>query len=682
MTTGKPDPAFGSGGLLGATAARVFSISGDVAGSGFVIGPGLVATCAHVIAEAVGADPRAPLVSPPPIRLDFPLARPGAQVTAQVRKWLPIDAGGGGDIAVLSVGEGGGGPGTTPPFWRADEPWGREFRVLGFPVEHGDGVWVAGEFRARQGIGWLQLQAAVGGQPITAGFSGAAVWDVGSAAVVGMAVATDRRRYTRTAFMIPIAEVLGLDPTLLPNPYRGAEQFRERDAHLFHGRATDIDRVLTLLGRRSIVAVAGPSGTGKSSLVSAGVIPRLRKRGMSVVTFRLGGQPFGDGAVGSGRASAALGDPLEESVGVGPARRVARFGGISSCSVPDLGVRIPARGLVLFLDQFEDLAGTDPGRARALLRRLIQLTDAAGATSGGSCLVVLTVRGEALHERVDGELAQLLAGATVALAPMGRGQLREVIRGPATHAPGVGIAADLVERLIDDTVAEPGGLSLLETMLSELWERRTGGTLTLADYERAGRVGGSIARRAERALAQFTDGDTAARARRLLAMLAAPAETGPGFVRSAASMADFPELRDIAGALARHRLVVIGRCPDGTETVELAHRALIDHWPLLRRRLEHDRVFRCWQRSLEAERLAWHAARHENARLLRGRALTTAEEWIEVRGADVPPADRRYVQVSRRLRRREERRRRAATTAVAALALVLAKAVLRRPPMR
>ncbi|MFQ6225803.1 trypsin-like peptidase domain-containing protein [Nocardia sp. NPDC002869] len=660
----------------------MFSRSGDVAGSGFVIGPGLVATCAHVIAEAVGADPRAPLVSPPPIRLDFPLARPGAQVTAQVRKWLPIGAGGGGDIAVLSVGRGSGGPGATPPFWRADEPWGREFRVLGFPVEHGDGVWVAGEFRARQGIGWLQLQAAVGGQPITAGFSGAAVWDVGSAAVVGMAVATDRRRYTRTAFMIPIAEVLGLDPTLLPNPYRGAEQFRERDAHLFHGRAADIDRVLTLLDRRSIVAVAGRSGTGKSSLVRAGVIPRLRERGMSVVTFRLSEESVEDGAVVSARASAAPGDPLEKSGGVGPARRAARLGGSPNWSVPDLVGRIPARGLVVFLDQFENLAATDPARARALLRWLVQLTDAPGATPGGSCLVVLTLCGEALHERVDGELARLLAGVTVALAPMGREQLREVIRGPATHAPGVGMAADLVERLIDDTVAEPGGLPLLETMLSELWERRSSGTLTLADYERAGGVGGSITRRAERAFVQFTDGDTTVRARRLLAMLAAPAETGPGYVRSAASMADFPELRDIAGRLARHRLVVIGRRPDGTETVELAHQALIDNWPLLRRRLEQDRDFRWWQRSLEAERLAWQAVHHENARLLRGSALATAERWIAVRGADVPPADHRYVQASRRLRRREARRQRAATTAVAALALVVAKTVLRRPPMR
>lgn len=95
-------------------------------------------------------------------------------------------------------------------------------------------------------------------------------------------------------------------------------------------------------------------------------------------------------------------------------------------------------------------------------------------------------------------------------------------------------------------------------------------------------------------LAQFADPGAAAAAWRLLLMLAVPSATGAGFVRSAVSLAGIPELRSVAGHLARDRLVVIGHRPDGVELVELAHQALIDNWPRLRDRLECDREFRLW----------------------------------------------------------------------------------------
>ncbi|GAB2719290.1 nSTAND1 domain-containing NTPase [Nocardia thraciensis] len=651
----------GWAGRLGATTVRVFSTSGEVVGAGFIVGPGLVATCAHVIADAIGADSaegRAPAAA---VRIDHPLSSPGERLVARVRRWVPVDAAGGGDIAVLDIEPGTADFVAAPPFWRADEPWGREFRMLGFPVEYDDGVWISGEFRASQGSGWLQLQAAPGGQPITAGFSGAAVWDSSSAAVVGMAVASDRRRYTRTAFMIPIAEVLGTDPTLLPNPYRGLERFDEHDAHLFYGRGADIDRVLAALEQRAVVAVAGRSGTGKSSLVSAGVIPRLRERGWAIAAFRLAGDspPQGDPRASMSELVAEL------------AHRAVRYPDSSPGPVAELVDGVPDPGLLIFPDQFEDLAATAPERARALLGWLVELVEAA-ASAGRQVRVVLTLRWEALDELVDDELARLLDGATVALAPMGRGQLREVICGPAVRAPGVDFDADLVERLVEDTVSEPGGLPLLEVMLTELWEQRTGGRLTLADYERVGRAGGSITRLAERALAQFTDTRAADQAWRLLLMLAAPTATGDRFVRAVASLSDFPELRTVAGCLARDWLVVVDRRLDGAETVELAHQALVDNWPLLRERLERDRDFRSWQRQLEHHRLGWEAAQRDSGALLRGSALSTAEEWFAARASDIPQADRRYIGASRRLRRREVRRLRAGIAVVAVLALVAA----------
>ncbi|NKY88158.1 nSTAND1 domain-containing NTPase [Nocardia veterana] len=644
---------------------RVFSQSGTVVGAGFVIAPGLVATCAHVISDALGLDPADARQPATAVAIDFPLRSPRTFVSARVTHWAPITATGAGDVAVLELSEPVPETVAAPPFWRADEPWGREFRMLGFPIEHDDGVWVAGEFRAPQGVGWLQLQAAPGGQPITAGFSGAAVWDAGSAAVVGMAVASDRRRYTGTAFMIPIAEVLGIDPTLLPNPYRGLERFGENDAHLFFGRDADIERVLAAVDRRAVVAVAGVSGTGKSSLVNAGVIPRLRRNGWRVAAFRL----TGDGSARvaeAGKSDDALTVAVTEL-----AERVAQQSVDPASAAAEFAGRIPAEGLVICPDQFEDVAATAPESARALLRWLAELV-AAADRAGGRLRVVLTLRWEALNELVDDDLAHLLDGATVALAPMGRAQLRDVVRGPAAHAPGAELDPELVERLVDDTADEPGGLPLLESMLTELWEQRSGGRLTLADYRRTGQVGGSITRRAERALAGFGEAETVEAAWRLLLMLAVPAATGDGFVRSVASLRDFPELRSVAGQLARDRLIVVGRRSDGTETAELAHQALIDNWPQLRERLERDRDFRAWRQRVDGERRNWEATQRDTGALLRGSALSTAEEWLAGRSGDIPAADRSFIQASRRMRRREVRRWRAVTAVVAVLALVAA----------
>ncbi|GAB2719166.1 nSTAND1 domain-containing NTPase [Nocardia thraciensis] len=638
---------------------RIISGAGTVVGGGFVIGPHSIATCAHVVAEALDTDPEDPRAPRLPVTIDFPLHVGGGRAAARVRRWAPISPDGRGDVAVLDIVEGSPGPLAAPPFWMTTQPWGREFRMLGFPVEIDRGVWVAGEFRAPQGVGWLQLQAAAGGQPITPGFSGAPVWDVSSGSVVGMAVTADARRYTRTAFMIPIDEVLGLDPAALPNPYRGLERFEENDAHLFYGRDNDIDRLLAMVERRSFVAVVGRSGTGKSSLVGAGVLPRMRRRGLAVATVRLvGGVPV---ARPGGR-----GDPPELSAFVAELAQAAPHLDPVHCAAR-LAERLSGAGLLIFLDQFEELVATDPVRARATLRWILALVGAEPRIR-----VVSTLRWEAIGDLVDDELTGPLDGATVSLAPMGREQLRQVIRGPATHSPGVVVDDDLVERLVDDTAHEPGGLPLLESMLTQLWDQRRGGRLTLADYHRSGGVGAAIAERAERALAQFADPVSAAAAWRLLLMLAVPGTAGAGFVRSAVSLADVPEARGVAGYLAGDRLVVIGRRPDGTELVELAHQALIDNWPRLRDRLEHDREFRSWLHTLDHDRRSWEAAQRDNGTLLRGGALTAAEDWLATRAADIPYPHRRYIDASRRVRRREIRRWRAVAAVLTVLVVLAA----------
>lgn len=651
---------FPGAGRLGAAVARVLDGAGAAVGAGFVIGPGRIATCAHVVIAACASDRSSSTGASPeggqdadredPVKavvmVDFPLLDGAPRVAARVHRWEPVRADGRGDIAILEIDGEHGQPPTPdgsstregashasaertatppgiapPPLWRADRPWGREFRAIGFPSELSDGVWVWGEFRAPQGSGWLQLHAAAGGQPITGGFSGSPVWDVGSEAVVGMAVAADRRRLTRTAFMIPVNEVLGLEPALLPNPYRGLEPFGENDSHLYYGRGLDVDRVVQALRELSVVAVVGRSGIGKSSLVMAGVAPRVR------------------------------------AVGV----RIEYLTAETSWAVPELAT---GEQVLLVADQFEELVATDPRKAREQLRDLlIRAADPA-------VRVLLTLSWDVLESLADDELGHALDRATIALSPMGREQLRQAIRGPASHAPGADLADDLVERLIDDTVGEPGGLPLLESVLTELWEHRTGGRVTLADYEGVGYAAASIARRAERVFGQFTDSADQRAARRLLTMLAAP--RGDGFVRVPVSMRDVPELRSVAGRLARERLVVTGRGADDADMVELAHQSLIRNWPRLREWLELDRDFLEWQQRTERQRRMWVSQHHDDGELLRGGALSDAEEWLARRPDDIPDPLRHFITAALRARRREVRRWRVITAVLGVVTLVAA----------
>jgi hypothetical protein len=619
---------------------RVRGSEGQVVGGGFLVGPGVVATCAHVVADAVGADaydPTAPTVG---VRIDFPLLDgeraaddggepPGA--VGRVERWLPIADDGTGDVALLRLDGALPTRARMPPLRRIERLWGHRFRALGFPDGAWDGVWTTGEIRGEQGTGWFQLQGTIGEQPIEGGFSGTPVWHDASGAVVGMTVAADRGG-TTTAYLVPIDEVLGVDPELLPCPYRGLAPFGEEHADLFFGRGPDIERLVDAVDRHRVVAVAGPSGAGKSSLVRAGLLPRLRARGLHIA-----------------EVTAAPG------------------------AVPELPEVVPAP-TVLLVDQFEELAALDPRAARLLLRDLVARADPDHEPDhepgrGADVRVVLTVRWSALDDLLTPDLAAVLEAGTVLVAPLDRARLRETIVGPAERAPGLAFEDGLVDRILDDAGSEPGQLPLVESLLAALWEHRDGGHLTLDGYAQAGGVAGSVARHAEQVVAALGADEDALR--RLFTRLARPDRDGR-FVRHPVALSDLPEqLARLVPALAAGRLVVVGRSgtSGGQDTVELAHQALVEHWPRLREWLVADREFLAWRTALDVQRERWEAAGRDQGALLRGAALAAAAEWLPGRSADVSPAARDYLQRSTQLQRREVRRWRTVTAVLAVLVL-------------
>ncbi|MEJ2858929.1 MULTISPECIES: nSTAND1 domain-containing NTPase [unclassified Saccharothrix] len=555
----------------------------QVLGAGFLVAPDVIATCAHVVD---GVTPVA----------DFPMLG-GTNHAVHVLQVDP-DA----DVAILRVTDPP--PGALPVAARiSGDVRGHRFRTFGFPRALPDGRWVTGRLVGAQAGGRIQMALDPGGR-IERGFSGGPVWDEESAGVVGMVVTYMGGDHT-VAHLVPTT-ALGDTWTAPPrNPYPGLRPFGEDDAALFHGRDEDVERLVRLLGRQDVVAVAGPSGSGKSSLVRAGLVPRLREDGAHV--HYLGPN-----------------DPVPAA---------------------------PEPGTVLVLDQFEETVVAAPAAARERLAAITGLV--AGARE---VRAVLTLRSRSLDDLIAKDTVDGLNRAVWFLDPMSREQLAAAIEGPAATVGGLAFESGLVQRILDDTAAEPGSLPLVSLVLDQLWQHRHGGWLTHAAYEELGRVPGALTTAAEDAVRSLEPARRSA-ARRLLTSLTRADGEG-GHARRATLLADLDQdLRDTAHDLAAKRLVVVQ-----DETVNLAHQALIDHWPQLRAWLAEDAKFLTWRAKLRDLRDA--------GGVLRDVALAEASGWLRDRPQDIPEDQRQFIRRSAAAQRRAQYRWRTITAVSVVLTLV------------
>ncbi|MBD0842449.1 serine protease [Streptomyces sp. TRM68416] len=662
MATAEPDDELARG------IARFWSEDGRVTGTGFLIADRTLCTCAHVVADALGTPDTARTPPAYAVTVDFPLlTSPSPRLRATVTHWRPVADDGGGDMALLALEDPA--PGTTAVrFAGGTAVWDHPFRVLGFPLRTDDhGVWVDGRLRAPVGKGWTSMEPRPSprGPVIGQGFSGAPVWDTEQGGVVGMTVAADTGTGATTAYLIPAALLLGLDPALCPSPFRGLESFREQDASIFFARRADSERIAAALLEHPFVPVAGASGVGKSSLVRAGVLPLLRSLGHTVTDFA--GQPDTDPVRTLAEALAAQFPSAAE-----PARRL---GGDRETAVL-LGARILEQcgtaGHVVLLDQFEETVGARPADARALLDVLLPMARATHP-AGRRLRVLATLRSASLEELVTGGRAEALSGTVQMVAPMTPAQLDEVVRCPVAAVPGVDFEPGLPELLVAEAGAEPGALPLLEFTLAELWDRRRHGRLTHAAYREIGGVEGALSRYADHQLAQVCkapDGPDEPTARRLFEQLARPVR-GKEYARVARAFDQLPpELRAAAQALAATRLLVISRDSSGRETVALAHEALVRQWPTLRNWLDESRALLVRHEKLRARLREWEDGGRHDDLLLRGKELTTTTGSAALRPAELSAPEKEFIRLSRHHHRRSVRRSRTGVALVAVLALI------------
>jgi WD40 repeat protein len=379
-------------------------------------------------------------------------------------------------------------------------------------------------------------------------------------------------------------------------PYRGLLPFREEDAGLFFGRKEETSEVVGKLRDHHFVTVVGRSGSGKSSVVYAGLIPALRRRvdgrTWSILSLRPGAQPL--------HALVRAFDPPPPDLPPFEAdQRIDKQVEILRTEAGALGRRVRTllasadeRGtdcLLLHIDQWEELytqaqrpsAGTAE-QAQADVARFIDLVLDAAQTS--PCTVVITVRADFYGELLKhGALAAAVPPGLVNLGPMSRADLAAAIQGPAM---AVGLTVDplLLQELLDEVTDDLGKLPLLEYALKETWLRREGKRLTLNAYGAAGRIDGAVAKRANEIFTHLKPAEQSA-ARRLFVSLVSPGE-GREDTRARAL---YPEQDEAIRAVVREfsapdaRLLVTGEdIPEARRLVEISHEALIREWDMLK----------------------------------------------------------------------------------------------------
>ena len=455
-----------------------------------------------------------------------------------------------------------------------------------------------------------------------------------------------------------------------PCPYRSLEAFREEDAPFFNGRESITEQLVLTVKKKPLVSVIGTSGSGKSSVVFAGLIPRLRG-GMAVqiAAFRPGQNPLEALAT----ALAPLWRPgacdrhAAELVLIGQLQHDA----YALCDIIESIVQQGSgKRLVLVADQFEELFALHPKTDyHPFLDRLLRAIEEAPMFT-----LVFTLRadfmGRALAYPPLGKALQDYP-PTLLLA-MNREELERAIVQPAEKM-NVRLEEGLANRLIDQVEHQPGRLPLLEFTLTQLWSNRTAGWLSHQVYEDIGGVEEALANHAEAVYAQLSETDRQ-RAQRVFMQLVSLGEGTEDTRRLAAREEVKEENWDLVTRLASSRLVVTNRNPSTeVETVEIVHEALIRSWGRLEQWIQMGREFRRWQEQLRVAIRQWESNGDNADNLLRGKQLSEAEDWRLKHLEELSNPEQVFIQLSLEQRERQikqQKRRQQRTISGLAVGLV------------
>ncbi|MGY0235546.1 nSTAND1 domain-containing NTPase [Longispora urticae] len=518
-------------------------------------------------------------------------------------------------------------PGTSPARLTWTRPaWGRPVEALGFPDRIDTGAWVGATLRAADSSGRVQLDPEPGGYGFGGGLVGAAVRDA-TGGVLGMIGDAAGTLIPTRALLSAVARLAGRPELARPrSPFRGLAAYGESDGAEFHARGRESAAVVELLRNHRWVSVVGDSGSGKSSLIRAGVIPVLRARGYAVTVIE-----------GSARRAHGDGDLLE---------RVLRE------------LASPGDRRLVVLDQVEEiLAAPDGGE---LLGRV------AAVDLPSTVRVVLAMRPDALGTLLgDRRYARLTSSESLyTLSPLDVAGLRTVLDAAGRAVP-VGYEDGLVDLVVRDVASASTPMPMLGYLMERLWEHCWDASapaeapfvLTKAAYHSLGGVAGAIGRRAERVWAGLDDGERA-HGRRLLRRLVDVPDTDAAPVRRTVARSDTdPAQWRVAQLLATERLLGIGGGA-GREVVEVVHEVLLREWGRYARWIDDDRAFLLWRAGLTRDVARWEKHGRDDALLPGDATIGEADVWERFAGGDLDDAERGFLDAGRAARHRRARARR------------------------
>jgi WD40 repeat protein/serine/threonine protein kinase len=440
------------------------------------------------------------------------------------------------------------------------------------------------------------------------------------------------------------------------NPYKGLRAFLEADAGDFFGRETLAKRLVHRLEEAGetarFLAVVGPSGSGKSSVVRAGLVPALRRGALEgsdrwyVIEVLPGSDPFRE------LETALLGVAVEPPPSLLEDLRGNALGLVRAAErvLPD-----PDAEILIVIDQLEEvftLVTEEDERTR-----LLQSLTAAVLEPASRIRIVATLRADFFDAPLSIRgFGELLAARTEAITPMAPEELERAIVGPAERA-GLAVEPRLLAAMVADVADRPGSLPLLQYALTELAERGTDGVLTLEGYRRIGGVSGALARRAEQ-LFEAMNGHAQEACRQLFLRLVTLGEGSEDMRRRVprsqlVSLAGAPAMDGVIDGFGRHRLLSFDRDPATREpTVEIAHEALLRAWVRLRGWIDDARDDLRVRNTLASSAAEWEAAGRNESFLLRGVRLEQAASWAAAPKVALSSADDEFLRAS--ISRRDE----------------------------
>ncbi|MFB2917866.1 eIF2A-related protein [Aerosakkonema funiforme] len=461
---------------------------------------------------------------------------------------------------------------------------------------------------------------------------------------------------------------------ILPCPYRGLSAFSEQDAHLFFGREAFTNQLIEAVNQKSLVTVIGASGSGKSSVVFAGLIPHLRAEPTSelplqIASIRPGNNPFK--ALASALISAqnlSISNNDKKLIELELEIELQQNDTIFYKTIESIVQQGNGKRFLLVIDQFEELYTLCPEtKQQVFLNGLLMAVKQALEFT-----LVLTLRadffGRILGYEPFGKALQEYPPEL--LIPMNPDQLKAAIVKPSQQL-GIELEQGLRERLINVVGKQPGYLPLLEFTLTQLWRTQKQNLLSLEAYEKIGGIEKALTNHAKQVYIQLNK-TKRQRLEKIFIQLVHPGEGTEDTRRLATRSQIGEDSWNLVMDLATKYLVVTN-CDrqTGEETVEIVHEALIQNWKQLQKWVQRNRDFRRWQERLRTAMQNWKTQHNwDEGALLSGAPLAEAKDWLQQRPDEISLDERQFIEKSIELQQKRDRLQKCGILALLIFAMI------------